>query len=203
MRTTRPGGRSRSLWIRTAVVVLAATSWAVAGAGVLGAVPAAARVSEGGGDPGAWADRMSPVRLRWPADAVVLHPWDPPGSPYAAGHRGVDLAVAPGARVVAMGDGVVGWAGVVAGTAWVSIDHAGGIRTTVGPMATIAVVVGRPVIAGAVLGTATGRAHATPSGFLPGLHVSARRDGVYIDPASLVGDLVPTLLPPGDVRLGP
>ena len=42
---------------------------------------------------------------------------------YAAGHRGVDLAAAPGTPVRAANDGVVSFAGTVAGTLHVT-DHA-------------------------------------------------------------------------------
>ena len=98
-----------------------------------------------------------------------------------------------------MGDGVVGWAGVVAGTAWVSIDHPGRVRTTVGPMATIVVTAGDVVGAGTAVGTATGVAHPSAATDVAqsALHVSVRIDGAYVDPTTLVGRLVPTLaLPP-------
>ncbi len=135
--------------------------------------------------------------LVWPVSGSVVGAWDEPAGPYGPGHRGVDLAVDPGQRVAAMGAGVVGWAGIVAGTAWVSVDHAGGVRTTVGPMATIVVTAGQVVGVDTALGTATGAAHAGHLHAVPtALHVSVRIDGTYVDPASLVGRLVPTLLPP-------
>lgn len=135
--------------------------------------------------------------LTWPVQGRVVAPWDGPAGPYGPGHRGVDLAARAGQPVTAMGTGVVGWAGVVAGTAWVSIDHAGSVRTTVGPMATIAVDTGQAVTVATGLGTVTGLAHPVdPDGGVGSLHVSVRIDGVYVDPADLVGRLVPTLLPP-------
>ncbi len=205
MRATRPGPGRRPARRRVAVLVVVILAWLAAGATVRSAAPAVARVSEGSEEPASPPGHgAAVVRYQWPAPGPVVRTWDPPVTRYAAGHRGVDLAVTAGERVVAMADGVVGWAGVVAGTAWVSVDHADGIRTTVGPMATIAVGRGDRVGAGARLGTATGRAHSTAAATSgEGLHVSARRDGDYVDPATLVGDLVPTLLAPGDVRLGP
>ncbi len=168
-----------------------------------GGFPATARVLEGAGAvaPSTAAGRTV-ARFDWPVPGPVVATWDPPATRYSAGHRGVDLAVRPGERVTAMGDGVVGWAGIVAGTAWISVDHPGGIRTTVGPMATVVVTRGQPVIRGKVLGTATGRAHVGAEAVVAGLHVSARVDGDYVDPASLVGArLVPTLLGPLGIGL--
>lgn len=133
---------------------------------------------------------------RWPVDGPVVGTWDAPTNPYLAGHRGVDLAVGPATTVRASASGRVGFAGVVAGRAWVSVDHGHGLRTTVGPMATTAVAAGDAVTASTVLGTAAGTAHA--DGSTPRtsrLHWSARVDGTYVDPAPLVGRLVATLLP--------
>lgn len=133
--------------------------------------------------------------LWWPVRGPVVTAWVAPDGPYGPGHRGVDIAVAQGATVHAMGDGVVAFSGFVAGVAWISIDHVGGVRTTVGPMATSVVTVGARVTAGSVVGTSTATAHATAGTRVPGLlHVSTRIDGVYVDPASLVARLVPTLV---------
>lgn len=192
--------RSRSQRCRPIVLAVVVVLGLVTGPGVL---PATARVLEGAGAvaPSTAAGRTV-ARFDWPVPGPVVATWDPPATRYSAGHRGVDLAARPGERVSAMGDGVVGWAGIVAGTAWISADHPGGIRTTVGPMATVAVTRGQPVTRGQVLGTAAGRAHAGAEAKVDGLHVSARVDGEYVDPASLVGaSLVPTLLLPGHVEL--
>ena len=64
---------------------------------------------------------------RWPVAGTpeVTRPFDPPPRPWLPGHRGVDLAAAPGALVLAAGPGVVAFAGSVAGTGVVSIDHTG------------------------------------------------------------------------------
>lgn len=133
----------------------------------------------------------------WPLDTPVLAaPWVAPTSPYGPGHRGVDLEAAPGTRVGAMGAGTVGFAGVVAGRAWVSVDHPHAVRTTVGPMAMMAVARGDVVVTGSVLGTAAATAHADAVSPRTGrLHVSARVDGAYVDPSALVGAWVASLVP--------
>lgn len=140
----------------------------------------------------------SRARYAWPVVGQVVDGFRAPSNPYGPGHRGVDLAVAPGTPVRAMGPGTIGFAGVVAGRAWVSVDHVGGVRTTVGPLSTIVVRVGDRV-GRQVLGTAAATAHADARRTVTGrLHVSARVDGAYVDPTLLVGDrLVATLLDPG------
>lgn len=133
----------------------------------------------------------------WPAAGPVVATWEASANPYGPGHRGVDLAVAVGDPVAAMAGGVVGFAGVVVGRAWVSIDHPDGLRTTVGPLAVVAVSAGDPVRQGQVVGTAAATAHADARVLRTGrLHVSARVAGTYVDPVPLVGRLVATLLSP-------
>ena len=109
-----------------------------------------------------------------PVDAPITDPYRPPATPYGPGNRGIEYATDPGTAVRASGDGVVAFAGVIAYERYVSIDHAGGIRTTYSYLLTIGVVAGQRVAQGDVVG-ATG----------PRLHFGARRFGAYIDPASL------------------
>ncbi|WMX44829.1 M23 family metallopeptidase [Streptomyces roseicoloratus] len=45
----------------------------------------------------------------------VLRDWQPPPGPYAAGHRGIDLAAPPGTPVRAPATGTITFAGPVAG----------------------------------------------------------------------------------------
>lgn len=191
---------------------------AVAGGGLAGAwwwlavallaVPAVARPDPGLAPPNAGSELLAvapevPASARgrhaWPVPGALVAPFDPPAAPWGPGHRGVDLAVAPGERVRAMADGVVGFAGVVAGRAWVSIDHADDLRTTAGPLAVVAVEPGREVDQGQVVGTAAATAHAGAAEPRTGrLHVSARVGGRYVDPTLLVGPWIATLVPPPD-----
>ena len=126
------------------------------------------------------------VSYRLPVAAGVLRRFEPTAGPYGPGHRGVDLDVAAGASIGAAADGVVSFAGAVAGVRWVSIDHADGIRTSYGPMAGIAVTVGEPVVRGRSIGRLATGGHGD-GGQDRGLHFGARRDGIYLDPLTLPG----------------
>ncbi len=132
-----------------------------------------------------------------PVPGEVLRDFEPPTSAYGPGHRGVDLAAQPGDRVGAAAAGRVAHAGPVAGTVWVSIDHADGIRTAYGPLRTPAVAAGQRVSAGQRLGVLApgghGHGHADE-----GLHLSARRNGVHFDPMTLFSHPGrPSLVGPG------
>jgi murein DD-endopeptidase MepM/ murein hydrolase activator NlpD len=126
----------------------------------------------------------------WPLRGPVIRPFDPPDTPFGAGHRGIDIAAPLGTPVWAAADGVVAFAGRVAGSLFVSVDHPDGVRTTYSWLGTVEVAPGAPVGRGDVLGTSgPGHAGLDP----PHLHFGARVGDVYIDPmlllerASLVG----------------
>lgn len=93
-------------------------------------------------------------RLDWPLRPrpAVLRVFDAPSERWNAGHRGVDLAGAPGQQVYAAAAGAVVFAGELAGRSVVSIAHPGGLRTTYEPVAAT-VRVGQLVEAGGALGT--------------------------------------------------
>src|SRR3982751_5132080 len=90
----------------------------------------------------------------WPVSPPrVVRRFDPPPPPWLAGHRGVDLASAPQAEVLAAGAGTVVFVGAVAGRGVVSIAHPGGLRTTYEPVTPARLRVGDAVPAGGLLGT--------------------------------------------------
>ena len=72
------------------------------------------------------------TRFDWPLAPRphVERAFDKPAENWLPGHRGVDLGGSAGQSVLAAGDGIVVFAGVVAGKPTVSIDHSGGLRTT-------------------------------------------------------------------------
>ena len=71
----------------------------------------------------------------WPLvpDPEVVRGFEPPPHPFAAGHRGVDLAGRPGQAVRAALPGTVGFAGSIGGKPVVTVLH-GGRRTTYEPV---------------------------------------------------------------------
>ncbi len=93
-------------------------------------------------------------RLDWPLRPrpVVTRGFDAPAPDWRPGHRGVDLAGAPGRPVYAAGTATVVFAGPLAGRPVVSLAHAGGLRTSYEPVRA-AVRVGQAVTAGTVIGS--------------------------------------------------
>ena len=129
----------------------------------------------------------------WPLAPVpaVVADFDPPASPYAAGHRGVDLAGRAGQRVVAAAAGRVTFAGSLAGRGVVVVDH-GATRTTYEPVRA-SVTVGDAVAAGDPLGVLqAGGSHCAPSVCL---HWGLIEGDTYLDPLTLVGAGPVRLLP--------
>ena len=139
--------------------------------------------------PGAAAD---PVGV-WPLqpEPVVVHGFDPPDSPYGAGHRGVDLLGTVGQPVLAPLPGAVTFAGSLAGRGVVVVDH-GATRTTYEPVAAT-VAVGTSVAAGAQVGSLElAGSHCFPRACL---HWGWIEGETYLDPLRLVGAGPVRLLP--------
>ena len=140
----------------------------------------------------------------WPLPGVptVLRRFDPPENPYGAGHRGVDLGGWDGEPVLAAGDGVVAFAGMVAGRPVVSVDHPNGLRTTYEPvLATVSP--GQRVTRGQPIGTLqAGHAGCVAAACL---HWGVRRGDEYLDPLGLLsaGRVRLLLTDPAPVRWTP
>lgn len=117
-----------------------------------------------------------------PASGPVVRPFAEPLALYAAGHRGVDFAAARGSAVRAANDGVVSFAGDVAGTLHVVVSHDGGIRTSYSFLLGTDVRVGQRVQRGDVVGTAGGAGDGHAAGVL---HFGVRVGERYIDPMLL------------------
>jgi outer membrane protein assembly factor BamB len=141
--------------------------------GVVVAAPAPA-ISATGPRPGSYS---------WPVRGDVLRAFHPPASPYGAGHRGIDIGAPFGTTITAPEDGVVAFAGWVAGAQYVSIDHPDGVRTTYSWLSATLVARGDSVARGEPIAK-TGHGH--PEEELPHLHLGARIGDVYIDPMILL-----------------
>ncbi len=110
-----------------------------------------------------------------PVDAPVSDPFRPPESTYGAGNRGLEYDLEETTDVRSVDGGRVAFAGRVGNALFITIDHGDGLKSTLGYLTSIAVVRGQFVSVGDVVATAG-------SGF----HLTARLDGVYIDPALLI-----------------
>ncbi|MEV6616236.1 M23 family metallopeptidase [Streptomyces sp. NPDC051051] len=128
------------------------------------------------------------IARSWPVGArpVVVRGWDPPATPYARGHRGVDLAAPVGAPVRAVAAGRVLFAGQVAGRGVVSLELTGTgtppLRTTYTPVRP-SVSEGDEITPAQPVGTlAATSSHCA----IPCLHWGLRRDKAYLNPLSLL-----------------
>ncbi|SOD92930.1 M23 family metallopeptidase [Blastococcus haudaquaticus] len=138
--------------------------------------------------PASGADWTGPLD----GDLIVTRPFEELPHPYAAGHRGADLAGTPSALVLAAGDGVVVFAGPVAGRPVISIDHVDGLRTTYEPV-DASVAAGQVVARGSPVGTlATGHEGCPVQACL---HWGLRRGERYLDPLLLLRPPRVRLLP--------
>jgi murein DD-endopeptidase MepM/ murein hydrolase activator NlpD len=117
-----------------------------------------------------------------PVDAPVADPFRPPPCRWCPGNRGLEYATDAGVGVRSVASGRVVFAGRVAGTGYVTVEVAdpdgdGVVRVTYGGVTTT-LGAGDPVLAGTRIATTEGR-----------LHLGVRREGVYVDPAPLIGRL--------------
>ena len=143
--------------------------------------------------------RADEVRLQWPlrpGNPAVTRAFDAPTPNWTPGHRGVDLAGAPGQPVYAAGTGTVVFAGSLAGRPVVSVDHPGGLRTSYEPVDP-AVRPGQLVDASTPLGRLTAGHPGCPApaclhwGAMWGPASAAR----YVDPVGLL-EATPVRLKP-------
>ncbi|GAA1921329.1 M23 family metallopeptidase [Nocardioides hwasunensis] len=133
----------------------------------------------------------------WPLspEPEVVHGFEPPPNPYAAGHRGADLAGSPGQAVRTALPGTVAFAGAIGGKPVVTVRH-DGRRTTYEPVVA-SVERGQQVSAGDVLGRlVVPHSHCFPAACLHwGLIEGTGDDETYVDPLTLVGGGPIRLLP--------
>lgn len=133
-----------------------------------------------------------------PAPAAVASQWgwpmkyaqlsvgfDRPPQNWLPGHRGVDLVGKSGDQVLAAGNGVVTFAGLIAGKGVVVIKH-GSLRTTYEPVSAL-VLVGSRVRVGELIGRlAPGQSHCATQSTVSCLHWGLLRGEKYLNPLVLV-----------------
>lgn len=133
-----------------------------------------------------WVLSVAPARpalasgtWMWPVSGPVVRAFDPPGSPYGSGHRGIDIAAPAGAVVRAPAAGVVTFAGSVGGRLFVTIDHGGGLLSTCSFLSGLLVRKGDVVVQGQHIAL-SGSGHAGDAS--PDVHLGVRLAGQYVDP---------------------
>src|ERR671918_501878 len=94
----------------------------------------------------------------WPVVGPVIGTFDPPDTPFGAGHRGIDIATEVGTVVIAPEPGVVAFAGKIGGELFVTLDHGGGLTSTYSWVSSALVRKGDSVPRGAAIAL-SGRGH--------------------------------------------
>lgn len=161
----------------------------VAAAAVFGPAPAAgnaeaARPAADGPVGASWQWPVAPPH-------ALLAPFEAPPTPYAAGHRGIDIAAAPGSVVLATADGTVSFAGVVVDRPVLSVQHGDGLVSSVEPVVA-GVSAGDAVRAGQAVGVVASGAHCDGRC----IHLGVRLHGEYVNPLALLGTLDRAVLLP-------
>ncbi|HHY45516.1 MAG TPA: M23 family metallopeptidase [Firmicutes bacterium] len=132
----------------------------------------------------------TPTELAWPVSGEItsFFGWRPnPDSPGMSLHQGIDIAAPKGTKVAVVLDGVVSNVrqspqyGLV-----VEIDHGGGVSTVYGHLDSALVQEGDKLRRGDHLGTVGDSGNATGSH----LHFEVRKDGIEVDPMTLLPPLV-------------
>lgn len=177
----------RSVPIRASLLLIALLVLATATSNALSAVafaPAASPGSRSSSATAAW---------EWPIEPPVrlLEPFRAPPTPYSAGHRGIDLVAPPEGIVRAAADGVVAFAGPVAGRGVLSIDHGDGVVSAIEPVVA-SVAVGDRVLAGEVVAVTARGGHCDGRC----VHFGVRVHGEYVSPLLFLGGLPRAVLLP-------
>lgn len=129
----------------------------------------------------------------WPVPAPirVVSPFRAPPTPYAPGHRGIDVTVEEGAVIVAPAAGIVSFAGRVVDRGVVAIDHGDGVVSAIEPVDAL-VSAGTVVAAGDPIGIAASGGHCAAEC----AHFGVRIDGEYVSPFLFLGGLQRAVLLP-------
>ncbi|GAA4171191.1 peptidoglycan DD-metalloendopeptidase family protein [Gryllotalpicola koreensis] len=130
---------------------------------------------------------------RWPTSppGAIIEPFVAPPGPYAAGHRGLDVAASPGQSVLAPTSAVVQFSGVVVDRPVVTLRVDEHVLVSFEPVAT-ELAVGTPVAAAQQFGVAARGGHCDERC----IHVGVRVDGEYVSPLAYFAGIPPAVLLP-------
>lgn len=174
-----PARRSRV----TAAILIAAVAAIVLG----GPAPAAGRA----GSPVRASTEVPP--WGWPVAPPhqLLRGFEAPPTPYAAGHRGIDVTATAGGAVLAAADGIVGFAGMVVDRPVLSVRHGDGLVSSIEPVAAT-VQAGAEVRMGDTIGVVASGGHCGGRC----VHFGVRLYGEYVNPMALLSALERAVLLP-------
>jgi murein DD-endopeptidase MepM/ murein hydrolase activator NlpD len=122
----------------------------------------------------------------WPVEGPIIRFFEAPATPFSAGHRGIDIAAPFGTPIHAPAAGTVTFAGWIAGSMFMTLDHGDEVKTSYSWLSGFAVARGDAVRTGEKIAY-TGHGH--PDVATPHLHFSARVNGMYVDPLLLLAGL--------------
>ncbi len=122
------------------------------------------------------------VSWSWPLVGPIVRAFDKPENDYSEGHRGIDIGAIRGREVRSPVDGVVWFAGVVAGRSVLSIDTADGFIVSMEPVEA-SVTRGDVVRAREPVGLISEQHDG-----MNALHLGVRVNGVYVDPLRYLGN---------------
>jgi murein DD-endopeptidase MepM/ murein hydrolase activator NlpD len=122
----------------------------------------------------------------WPLSGPVIRGFDPPGSPYGAGHRGIDIAAPVGTQIVAPAAGTVSFAGRVGGHLFLTIAHGGGVSSTYSWLSGLLVRKADLISPGQPVAL-SGAGH--PGDLIPSLHLGVKLGTAYVDPLEYLSPL--------------
>ena len=137
----------------------------------------------------------SATRWRWPLSpaGAIVQPYEAPPGPYAAGHRGIDLAASAGQPVFAPTRATVQFSGVVVDRPVVTLRVDAHVLVSFEPV-TGQLPVGSTVGTGQRFGTVDRGGHCDDRC----LHLGVRVDGDYVSPLLFLSDVPPAVLLPLD-----
>jgi len=132
----------------------------------------------------------NPTDLMWPVSGQVssYFGWRPdPNSSGMSLHQGIDIDAPKGTKVASVLSGVVAYVGESPEYGLtVEVQHGGGLSSVYAHLDTIAVKEGQKVNRGDALGTVGATGNATA----PHLHFELRKDGLEVDPMTVLPPLV-------------